>query len=97
MDGEGLRIQGGVARGRPVRFQVDDQWIESYEGETVAAALWASGVRNLRASPVMAAPRGMFCYMGVCQECVVVIEGRRETSCSFPVSDALRVTLLKKP
>ena len=97
MDGEDLRIRGAVTRGRPVRVQVDDQWIECYEGETVAAALWASGIRHLRSSPVMAAPRGMFCYMGVCQECVVVIDGRRETSCSFPVSDGLRVTLLKKP
>ncbi|GMR23411.1 MAG: hypothetical protein BMS9Abin37_1837 [Acidobacteriota bacterium] len=100
MDGEGLRdlrIRGIVTRGRPVRVQVDDQWIESYEGETVAVALWASGIRNLRSSPVVATPRGMFCYMGVCQECVVVIDGKRETSCSFPVSDGLRITLLRKP
>ncbi len=92
-----LRIQGAVFRGRPVRFQVDDQWIQSYEGETVAAALWACGIRHLRSSPVMAAPRGMFCYMGLCQECVVLIDGKRETSCSFPVSDGLRVSLLKTP
>ncbi len=97
MDGEDLRIQGAVTRGRRVRFRLDDKWIESYEGETVAAALWASGIRNLRPSPVMAAPRGMFCYMGVCQECVVVIDGKRETSCSFPVSEGLSVTLLREP
>ncbi len=97
MDGEDLRIQGAVTRGRRVRFRLDDKWIESYEGETVAAALWAEGFRNLRSSPVMAAPRGMFCYMGVCQECVVVIDGKRETSCSFPVSEGLSVTLLREP
>ena len=97
MDGEDLRIQGTVTRGRRVHFRLDDEWIESYEGETVAAALWASGIRNLRSSPVMAAPRGMFCYMGVCQECVVVIDGKRETSCSFPVSEGLSVTLLREP
>ena len=96
MDGGDLRIGGASTRGRPVRVQVDDRWIDSYEGETVAAALWASGIRNLRSSPVMAAPRGMFCYMGACQECVVVIDGKRETSCAFPVSDGLRVTLLRK-
>ena len=97
MDGEDLRIQGAVTRGRRLRFQVDDQWVESYEGETVAAALWAEGIRKLRSSPVMGAPRGMFCYMGVCQECVVVIDGRREASCSFPVSEGLSVTLLREP
>ena len=95
MSGGDLRIHG--ARGQRVRFQVDGQWIDSYEGETVAAALWASGIRNLRSSPVMGAPRGMFCYMGVCQECVVLINGERATSCAFPVSEGLQVTLLKTP
>ena len=92
-----LRIAGAVSRGRPVRFQVGDQSIQSYEGETVAAALWACGIRHLRASPVTASPRGMFCYMGLCQECVILVDGKRETSCSFPVSEGLHVTLLKTP
>lgn len=92
-----LRIEGAVARGRPVRFQVDGRSIQSFEGETVAAALWASGIRHLRASPVTASPRGMFCYMGLCQECVILVNGKRETSCSFPVSEGLRVTLLRTP
>ena len=42
----------------------------------------------------MATPRGMFCYMGVCQECVVLVDGKRETSCSYPVAEGLSVTLL---
>jgi predicted molibdopterin-dependent oxidoreductase YjgC len=92
-----LRIGGGRGRGRPIRFRLDERWIPAYEGETVAAALWASGIRRLRSSPVVAAPRGMFCYMGVCQECVILIHGKRETSCSFPASDGLRVELLETP
>ena len=89
-----LRIRGSVERGPRVRFEVDGQSIEAYEGETVGAALLASGVRKLRSSPVEGAPRGLFCYMRVCQECVVLIEGRRETSCSYPVSEGLSVELL---
>lgn len=89
-----LRIKDGVARGARVRFRVGEETVEAHEGETVAAALWASGIRKLRVSPVMAAPRGMFCFMGVCQECVVLVDGKRETSCSFPVSEGLSVTLL---
>ena len=89
-----LRIPGSRDRGRKVRFHVDGQPVEAYEGETVAAALWASGIRKLRSSPMLERPRGMFCYMGVCQECIVSIDGRRETSCSFPVADGLSVSLL---
>jgi len=87
-------MRGTFTRGAKVRFRVNDQTVEAYEGETVAAALWAAGIRKLRTSPVQAAPRGMFCFMGVCQECVVLIDGKRETSCSFPVSEGLSVTLL---
>lgn len=90
-----LRIGEASARGRRVRFHVDGEPVEAYEGESVGAALWASGTRHLRSSPVLIAPRGMFCYMGVCQECVVFVDGRREPSCTLPVSEGLRVELLK--
>lgn len=94
---EDLRIHLGVTRGRRVRFQLDEQWVDAYEGESVAAALWACGIRHLRDSPVRAAPRGVFCAMGVCQECVVLIDGRREASCSYPVSDGLIVHRAETP
>ena len=96
MTGEGkdLRTSGAVARGRPVRIQVEEEWIPAFEGETVAAALWASGIRTLRSSPVDRSPRGLFCCTSVCQECVVVVKGKREASCTLPVQDGMRVSLL---
>ena len=89
-----LRIVGAVERGPRVRIEVDGETVDAFQGETVASALLAAGIRKLRTSPVTGSPRGIFCYMGVCQECVVVVDGRRETSCSFPVADGLTVSLL---
>ena len=40
------RIEG--SRGTPITFNFDGQSIEAFEGETIAAALLASGVRTLR-------------------------------------------------
>lgn len=87
-------MQDGASRGAKIRLLVDGQTVDAYEGESIAAALWASGFQGLRSSPVLKSPRGMFCNMGVCQECVVLVHGRREASCSVPVSDGLAVTLL---
>jgi len=83
-----LRI-GGAVRGRRVSFRFDGRRLTAYEGETLACALAAAGVRTLRSSPRSGAPRGMFCLMGSCQECVVRIGGRRTPACQEPVREGM--------
>lgn len=75
----------------PMRFYFDGQPFVAGEGQTVAMALWKAGIRELRTSP-REEPRGLFCGMGVCQECVVWIEGRRRESCTTVVGPDLRVS-----
>jgi len=84
-----LRISG--ARGPKVRFRFDGREIEGFAGESVAAALLAQGIRALRNAPLDGGPRGLFCAMGICQECVVLVNGRRVESCRLIVSDGLDV------
>ncbi|HEV7268638.1 MAG TPA: FAD-dependent oxidoreductase [Falsiroseomonas sp.] len=50
-------------------------------GQTVAAALTAAGIRDLRATRRMldGEGRGMFCGMGVCQDCLVDVDGEPNT------------------
>jgi predicted molibdopterin-dependent oxidoreductase YjgC len=84
-----LRID--LDRGAPIEFSFDGRAVRGYAGETVAMALWAAGIRTLRKSPKEGAPRGVFCVMGACQECVVVIDGRRCASCMTAVAAGLTV------
>jgi len=86
-----LRIEHGVARGAPVVFYFEDEPLSAFAGESVAAALLATGRSRLRFSPGAGAPRGLFCGMGICQECAVVIDGRTVPSCLQPVRDGMRV------
>jgi predicted molibdopterin-dependent oxidoreductase YjgC len=51
-------------------IQVDGQPIPARPGQTIAAALIASGQLTLRHTPGNA-PRGIFCGMGVCFDCTV--------------------------
>lgn len=85
-----LRI-GTATDAMPIEFFFDGRRITAYAGDTVAAALWANGIRQLRTSPRSGQPRGMFCAMGVCQECVVLIDGQRRPGCQAIVSAQLQV------
>ena len=67
----GLRIGGDDERGPRITIRFDGQPIPAHEGESLATALLAAGIR----------PRGLFCAMGVCQECVVLFKGRRVEAC----------------
>jgi len=88
-----IRIEGAVDRGAAVEVVVDGRPVEAYLGECVAAALYASGVRELRRSPTAGGARGMFCLMGVCQECVVRIDGRLVPACPQPVRAGMAIEL----
>ena len=90
LDEKTMRIEnaGGAAT---VRFLFDGRPVRARQGESVAAALFASGTKTLRASPRNGAPRGMFCLMGSCQECLVVVDGCRALACRTTVIEGMRV------
>ena len=74
-----------------VELFLDGRRFTARAGESVAAALFASGVKTLRTSPRLREARGMFCLMGSCQECLVMVDGRRTLACQTPVTDGLRI------
>lgn len=59
-----------------VTIYLDGLPIEACAGESVAAALLAHGVSHTRTTPVSGSPRAPFCLMGVCYECLVIIDGQ---------------------
>jgi predicted molibdopterin-dependent oxidoreductase YjgC len=86
------RLDGAVERGRKVQIFVDGLAVEAYEGESVAAALLAAGRRGLRVAPRRGEPRGMYCGIGVCFECVMAVDGQRAVrTCATPVRDGMRI------
>ncbi|HEX4725552.1 MAG TPA: (2Fe-2S)-binding protein [Pseudonocardiaceae bacterium] len=44
-------------------------------GQTVAAVLIAAGIRSWRTTRVDGRPRGLFCGIGVCFDCLVTVNG----------------------
>jgi len=60
-------------------------------GDTVAAALLAAGRLACRTTAVSGAPRGPFCLMGACFECMVEVDGASVQSCLVPVAAGMRI------
>ena len=69
------RIKAGTKRGRKFDIEVDGRKIPAYDGETIAAALVAAGIRVSRYTPETHEPRGVYCGIGICHECVMVVNG----------------------
>ncbi len=71
-----LRIQRGISRGQSFTIQVNGKPVTAYPGETLAAALLAAGWRMFRHTSLSGEPRGLYCGMGVCFDCLVTVNGR---------------------
>jgi predicted molibdopterin-dependent oxidoreductase YjgC len=57
-----------------IRFTLDGQAFEAYEGDTIASALYASGKRSWRRSR-SGEERGLLCGIGHCFDCLVTVDG----------------------
>lgn len=78
--------------GEQVTIYVDGQAVTALAGETVAAALLASGIRHTRSTAVSGAPREPFCLMGVCYECLMVINGEsNQRACREHVHEGMTI------
>ncbi len=94
MPGKAAKRLNVAGRGEPVTITVDGKRVTAHAGEMLAAALLAAGIVSLRRSPRDGAPRGAFCLMGVCQECLVRVAGETRQSCLVIVAEGLEVETL---
>lgn len=66
-------------------LRFDDREIEALPGHTIAAALWRAGIVSWRRTRGSAEPRGVFCAIGVCFDCLVTVNGRpNQRACQVP-------------
>ncbi|MDR1966299.1 MAG: (2Fe-2S)-binding protein [Synergistaceae bacterium] len=80
------------ARGEKVSFSLDGRAMEGFEGEPIAAALHANGVKVYRHTPLMGRPRGFFCAIGKCSSCFMVVDGVPNVrTCVTPLAKGMRV------
>jgi predicted molibdopterin-dependent oxidoreductase YjgC len=76
----------------PVAIRLDGAEVACRASDTVAAALLAHGWDACRDTAVGGVPRGPYCMMGVCYDCLVTIDGRpNQQACMTPVRAGMTV------
>ena len=75
-----------------VTIHVDGQPVLAEAGETVAGVLFRQNDATARTTPVRQSPRTPYCMMGVCFDCLAVIDGVGSMqSCQVEVRDGMQV------
>lgn len=74
-----------------MKFHFDDQMVQAEPGQSLAAALTQAGHKQFRQT-AKDAQRGIFCGMGVCQDCLVEIDGQpNQRACMTPAVEGMQV------
>lgn len=75
-----------------VEISINGQTVRARRGEKLAAAMLAAGYRTLNQKEYSGAPRGIFCGMGVCHECIVTVNGQPFVrACMTKIEPGMRV------
>ena len=75
-----------------IEFTFDGEKIEAITGQSVAAALLAANQRALRKTRFNNNDHGVFCGIGVCFDCLVVIDGiANQRACLIEAKPGMKV------
>lgn len=79
-------------KGKRVPFYFDGEEMEGCEGEPIAMALRANGVLQHRFTTKLHQPRGIFCAIGRCTDCVMIVDDKPNVrTCMTPLRAGMRV------
>jgi predicted molibdopterin-dependent oxidoreductase YjgC len=85
-------ILGEMTDKPTVRITFDGQVIEAQEGEPIATALLATGTTIFRYTNKLHTARGIFCAIGRCTDCMMVVDGVANVrTCITPVREGMVV------
>jgi predicted molibdopterin-dependent oxidoreductase YjgC len=85
-------ILGEAKARKSLTFTFDGREMLGLEGEPIAAALRAAGVMIHRYTKKRNNPRGLFCAIGRCTDCVMIVNGRPNVrTCVTPLEEGMVV------
>src|SRR4051812_36703341 len=84
-----------IDRNRTVSFSWEGKQYAGYEGDTIASALYASGVRVFSRSFKYHRQRGLLCVAGQCPNCICQVDGEpTKRACMTPVKQGMEASHL---
>lgn len=80
-----------------VAIEIDGRAVDVEAGRPLGAILHHEAHGVLRHTAKSGAPRGLFCGMGLCFDCLVTVDGRRDVrACMIAVQAGMRVETRRK-
>jgi len=80
----------------PFTLYVDGQPVSACPGQTIGVALLLAGHRVIRRTSKRGDGRGLYCAMGVCWDCAVLVDGRTVRACLEPAAPGRHVETLRR-
>lgn len=77
---------------KSINFNFNGRDFTGLEGQSIAAALIAADQRELRKTRFESSSRSIFCGIGICFDCVVVVDGiANQRSCLIEIKDGMKI------
>ncbi len=77
---------------KKLRFYFNNKPLQGFEGDSIASALHAQGVKKFTKSQKYNRPRGFFCGIGKCSSCLMRVNGIPNVrTCIAPLKDGICV------
>src|SRR5216110_1306218 len=81
-----------------LRLTFDGREVTARPGQTVGAALVEAGIRSWRMTRNHGRPRGLFCGIGICYDCLITVDGlANQRACLVPAADGMRLSSERPP
>jgi predicted molibdopterin-dependent oxidoreductase YjgC len=85
-------ILGNLGDKKELTIYFDGKPLKAREDEPIAAALLSAGIRVFRKTKKRGENRGLFCAIGRCTDCMMVVDGKPNVrTCITPVQEGMRV------
>ena len=89
-------VLGDLPPAKEVTIFVDGKPVAARDGEPIVAAVLAAGMAVFRHTEKRGEPRGVFCAIGRCTDCVMTVDGVPNVrTCVTPVREGMRVETQK--
>jgi len=89
-------ILGKLDKKKKIRIYVDGKEMEAYEGDMIASALLSNGKKVFRLTKKEKKPRGVFCAIGRCTDCIMIVDGIPNIrTCITPVKEGMKIDTQK--
>ena len=85
-------VLGSPKKGKEVKITVNGKNVKAIEGEPIASAVIAAGIMTFRKTIKREDPRGYFCGIGRCTDCMMIVNGIRNVrTCITPVKEGMKI------